>query len=140
MDRLLDETEAAVSVGVRQLCCREGGNARSFARGCENLYHLAQIKIGKDYFRQIVESDGKAVLKAAADEQLELDWSASSCVTPTPTGVPTTRIYVSADGVLVPTTTQAEKDKHRATVRAKRAKMPRPQRQRLAKQIGRAHV
>lgn len=133
MDRLLDETEAAVSVGVRQLCCREGGNARSFARGCENLAALAQIKIGKDWFRLLVESDGKAVLKASAQEQLELDWSAASCVTQTPAGQETTRIYVSADGVMVPTTTQAEKDQHRATVVAKRAKMPRKQRQQLQK-------
>jgi hypothetical protein len=133
VDRLLDETEAAVSVGVRQLCCREGGNARSFARGCENLAHLAQIKIGKEWFRQIVESDGQAILKVSAQEQLELDWSAARCLTVTPSGQKTTRIYVSADGVMVPTTTQAEKDKHRATVVAKRAKRPRKQRRGLKK-------
>lgn len=123
-DRLVDESESAVSVGVRQLCCREGGNARSFERGRENLKHAAQIDCGKELFRQIVESEGKAILKASAQEQLELDWSASDCKTQTPDGQEATRMYVSADGVLVATTRQAEKDKRRATVRENRKKMP----------------
>lgn len=119
-DRLVDETESAVSVGVRQLCCRGGGNARSFERGRENLKHAAHIDCGKELFRQIVESEGKAVLKASSDEQLDLDWSASQCKTQTPDGRQVSRMYASADGVLVPTTTQAEKDKRRETVKRKR--------------------
>jgi hypothetical protein len=62
---------------------------------------------------------------------LELDWSASQCQTATPDGRPTTRVYVSADGVLVPSITQAEKDKRRAKVREKRAEVPRKERRRL---------
>jgi hypothetical protein len=128
---LVDATEATVSVAVRQLCCREGGNARSFERGRENLKHLAQIDCGKELFRQIVESEGKAILAASAQEQLELDWSASDCKTAPPRGHEVSRMYVSADGVLVPTTTQAEKDKRRATVRRKRRQMPATRRRRL---------
>ena len=130
-DRLVDETEAAVSVGVRQLCCREGGNARSFDRGRENLKHAAQVTVGEEQFRLLVESEGKAVLKASADEQLELDWSASQCKAQTPDGKEVTRIYASADGVLVPTTTRQEKDKRRATVLKKRRELPRQKRLRL---------
>ena len=132
-DRLLDEAEATVSVGVRQLCCREGTNARSFARGRENLRHAAQIDTGEELFRQLVESEGKAVLKASRQEQLELDWSAGQCKVQTPAGQETTRIYVSADGVLVPATTQAEKDKRRETVLLKRRQMPREKRRQLPK-------
>jgi hypothetical protein len=113
LDRLIDESEATVSVRVRQLSCREGGNARSFARGRENLKHVGQIDLGEELFRQLVESEGKAVLKASAQEQLERDWSASACKAKTPQGQETTKLYVSADGVLVPTITQAEKDKRR---------------------------
>jgi len=123
-DRLVDETEAIVSVGVRQLSCREGTNARSFDRGRENLKEAAQITVGEDLFRLLVESEGKAVLKASGDEQLELDWSASQCQAQTPDGKQVTRIYASADGVLVPTTTQQEKDKRRATTLEKRRKLP----------------
>lgn len=132
-DRLVDQSESAVSVGVRQLCCREGGNARSFERGRENLKHLAGIDCGKELFRRIVESEGKAILKASADERLELDWSASACKTTTPDGGEVSRIYVSADGVLAPTTTQAEKDKRRQTVKRKRRRMPADRRRRLGK-------
>ena len=120
-----------MSVGVRQLCCREGTNARSFARGRENLQQTAQIDAGEELFRQLVESEGKAVLKASASEQLELDWSAAQCLVQTPEGQPTTRIYVSADGVMVPTTTQEEKDKHRGKVLEQRRQLPRAQRRKL---------
>jgi hypothetical protein len=131
LDPLIDQTQAAVSVGVRQLCCREGGNARSFARGRENLKHAAQIELGEELFRQVVEGEAKAVLETSAQGQLELDWSASQCQAQTPDGQPTTRLYVSADGVMVPTLTQAEKDKRREQVRQKRAKMTRTQRRGL---------
>ena len=135
-DRLLDETEAAVSVGVRQLCVREGTNARSFDRGRENLKHAAQIVVGEEQFRQLVEGDGKKVLRLSADDQLELDWSAAQCKVQTPDGKQTTRLYASADGVLVPTTTRQEKEKRRATVLKKRQNLPPEKRKRL-KPLGR---
>jgi hypothetical protein len=113
------------------LCCREGTNARSFARGRENLKALAQIDMGEEKFRQVVEAEGKVVLKASDQELLEPGWSASQCTAQTPQGEQTTRIYASADGVLVPTTTQAEKEKRRATVLEKRSKLSRKKRRRL---------
>jgi hypothetical protein len=120
VDRLLDVAESAVSVGVRELCCREGTDSHSFARASENLGKTAQLRISEQTLRQIVESEGKAVLRAAEDEQLEIDWSASDCKTTTPQGREVSRIYVSGDGVLVPVTTQSEKRKRRATVLKKR--------------------
>jgi hypothetical protein len=120
VDKLLDESQKAVSVGVRQLCCREGTQARSFARGRENLKHTAQLTLGEELFRQIVESEGHAMLQASESEQLALDWSGKDCRTCTPEGQATTRMYASADGVLVPTTTQAEKDQRRETVKKRR--------------------
>ena len=131
MDQLLDETESSVSVGVRQLCCREGTQARSFARGRENLKHAAQLTVGEELFRQVVESEGQAVLQASESEQLELDWSGKDCLAQTPQGQTTTRLYSSADGVLAPVTTQAEKDKRRATVKAWRKRTPRKKRGKL---------
>lgn len=131
VDRMLDDTEATVSVGTRQLCCREGTQARSFARGRENLKHAAQLTLGEELFRQVVENEGKAVLLAGASEQLELDWSGKDCLTHTPQGQTTTRLYASADGVLVPATTQAEKDKRRVRVKQWRKDTPRRKRGKL---------
>ena len=127
----MDATEATVSVGVRQLVCRLGIAGRSFQRSVRNLKESAQITMGKETYRRIVESDGKAVLKASREEQLELDWSAADCKTTTPSGQQVTRMYGSADGVLVPTTTAAQKTKRRATTVAKRRKMPAEQRRKL---------
>lgn len=128
---MIDAAEATVSVGTRQLCCRLGIAGRSFARSVQNLQEAAQIRMGEELFRRVVEAEGQAVLKVCRDEQLEIDWSASQCKVLGPGGQEVSRLYVSADGVLVPTTTTAEKQKRRATVRAQRSKMSRPQRQRL---------
>jgi hypothetical protein len=132
----VDETQAAVSVGVRQLCVREGSNARSFDRGRENLRHAALIVVGEELFRQLVEGEGKNVLRLSGEDQLELDWSASQCKTQTPDGGEVSRLYASADGVLVPATTQQEKDKRRPTVQKKRRSLP-PQKRKKLKPLGR---
>jgi hypothetical protein len=128
---LVDEAESAVSVGLRQLCCREATQARSFARGRENLKHVGQLAMGEEMFRLVVESEGKAILKAMDGEQLELDWSAKDCLATTPEGQATTRLYASSDGVLVPAITQAEKDKRRATAKKWRKQTPRSKRGKL---------
>lgn len=113
------------------MCCGLGIAGRSFARSVGNLKDAAQVTMGEELFRKVVESEGKAVLKASATEQLEIDWSAAQCKTAAPSGEEVSRVYASADGVLVPTTTVAEKQKRRATTLARRAKMPRARRRRL---------
>jgi hypothetical protein len=87
--------------------------------------------MGEELFRRVVEAEGQAVLKVSQHEQLEIDWSAAQCKVVSPRGRQVSRVYVSADGVLVPTTTAGEKQKRRASVRARRQKMSRSQRQRL---------
>jgi hypothetical protein len=120
VDRLVDAAESTVSVGVRELCCRLGKDCRSMERAGKNLNLVGGVLISEENLRTLVESEGKAVLAASRDEQLELDWSAAQCKTTTPAGVEVSRIYATADGVMVPVTTQAEKDKRRATVRKRR--------------------
>ena len=106
------------------MCCQLGIAGRSFARSAKALEDTAQIKMSEEIYRQVVESEGKAVLKASAEEELEVGWSASDCKTTTPSGQEITRVYVSADGVMTPTTTDAEKQKRRDTVLKKRKEMP----------------
>jgi hypothetical protein len=117
---LLDAVEDTVSLAVRELCCRLGIAGGSFARSTDNLRAASCLRMSEDIFRQVVESEGKAVLKAAAEELLPVDWSAKECVVEKPDGQKKALVYASADGVLVPATTQAEKDKRRATVKRKR--------------------
>ena len=125
VDRLLDAAEAVVSVGVRELCCRLGTAGGSFARATENLARAAGLRLSEEKFRQVVEAEGRAVLAASENEPLELDFSAAECQTRTPEGQAVSRLYASGDGVLGPVTTQAEKDKRRATtLRRRRAQRP----------------
>jgi hypothetical protein len=125
IDRLLDRAESVVSVGVRELCCRLGVAGGSFERAAGNLDQAARVRMSEEKFRQVVESEGKAVLSAGETEQLELDFSASDCKVRTAQGEEVSRIYGTCDGVLVPVTTRAEKDKRRASVlRKRRAKPP----------------
>jgi len=125
IDRLLDAAESVVSVGVRELCCRLGVAGGSFARAAANLDQAARVKLSEEKFRQVVESEGKAVLWAGEGEQLELDFAASDCKVTTAQGKEVSRIYGTCDGVLVPVTTQSEKDKRRVTtLRQRREKRP----------------
>jgi len=120
---LLDAAESVVSVGVRELCCRLGVAGGSFERAAGNLDQAARVKLSEETFRRVVEREGKAVLAAGEGEQLELDFAASDCKLTTAQGKEASRIYATCDGVLVPVTTQAEKDKRRAsTLRKRRAK------------------
>jgi hypothetical protein len=131
IDRLLDLAESVVTVGIRELCCRLGIAGRSFSRSVANLKSAAGLEMSAETFRKVVESEGKVVVKASAEEQLELDWSASQCRTRTPQGEEVSRVYASTDGVLVPTTTAAEKQKRRGTVVKKRKAMLAEDRRRL---------
>lgn len=120
VDALLDAAENTISLAVRELCCRLGIAGGSFQRSSENLYRAAHLRVSEEIFRQVVESEGQAVIQAAREELLPLDWSAKECLTQTPEGKEVSRVYVSADGVYVPMTTQAEKNKRRETVQQKR--------------------
>jgi hypothetical protein len=131
VDRLLDAAEATVTVGLRRLCCELGIAARSFDRGRGCLKSAAGVVMGEDLFRRVVEDEGKSVLRASGEGQLEIDWSAARCRATTPDGREVSRVYASADGVLVPTTTDREKRKRRATAVAGRRRMPRGRRRKL---------
>lgn len=127
VDELVDLVESAISLGVRELCCRLGIAGASFRRSVENLLKASGLRMSEEIFRQVVESEGRAVIQAQQEELLPVEWSAAECLTTTPQGQEVSLVYASADGVLVPMTTQAEKDKRRATVQKQRKERPRKQ-------------
>ena len=116
LDAALDAAEATISVGVRELACRLNQSASSFDRAAENLGRAAQVGISGELLRQVVEAEGKAVLKAEQRGELAPGWTAADC--PTETG--STRVYLGSDGVKVPMVTAAEKEARRKKVRQKR--------------------
>lgn len=117
-DALLDEAERAISEGVREMACRLNRGATSFRQTADNLARAAHLEISKETLRELIEQEGRVVLEAQRRGELSPDWQASDCRTESGT----TRVYMGADGVMVPLVTDAEKKKRREKVRQKRQK------------------
>jgi hypothetical protein len=115
-DRLLDEAERTISEGVREMSCRLNRGATSFQQTAENLARAAHLSISKETLRQLIEGEGKAVLKVQQRGELAPDWEAAECRTQTGAS----RVYLGSDGVMVPLITDAEKQKRRTKVKEKR--------------------
>jgi hypothetical protein len=115
-DAWLDEAEATISAGVREMCCRLNQGSTSFRQAAANLDRAAHLEISAETLRQIVEADGKEVLRLLGRAELEPQWTVQDCTTESGT----TRVYEGCDGVKVPVVTHVEKKKRRATIRKKR--------------------
>jgi hypothetical protein len=126
VDRLIDEAQRVITLGVTELACRLAIDSSSFERAAGNLLRAAGLSISEESLRKLVEHEGKRLLGAQQAEQLELDFAACDCRTPdTPDGHEVTRVYVGSDGVKVPIITDAEKQKRRAQTLEKRRRLPR---------------
>ena len=121
-DAWLDAAEATVSLGARELACRLNQGSRSFQKAADNLARAAQVRMSDELLRQVVEAEGKAVLKAQQSGALAIPWAAKDCQVKGPDGQPSgaTRVYLGADGVKVPLVTDAEKKARRDKVKDKR--------------------
>lgn len=115
-DAWLDEAEATISEGVREMCSRLNQGSTSFRQAADNLGRSAHLDISAETLRQIVEADGKQVLRLFQRAELSPKWTSQDCQTETGT----TRVYEGCDGVKVPVVTDAEKKKRRTTVHQKR--------------------
>lgn len=115
-DRWLDQLEQTISQGVREMACRLSQGASSFAKSAANLQRAAHLEISKETLRQLVESEGKAVLRQMQRGEPALAWSARDCASEQGP----TRVYLGCDGVKVPLVTDAEKQKRRQRIRDKR--------------------
>ncbi len=115
-DRWLDEAEARISEGVREMACRLNQDSGSFAKTAANLARAAHWSISKEALRQLIEGEGKAVLRALQRGELQPEWTAEDCRTAA--GVP--RMYLGCDGVQVPLVREEEKQKRRTKIREKR--------------------
>jgi len=115
-DRLLDEAETTISQGVREMACRLNQDASSFQKAADNLQRTSHLELGKETLRQLVESEGKSVLRQMQQAELAPAWSARDCLSEQQT----TRVYLGCDGVKVPLITDEEKKKRRQHIRQKR--------------------
>jgi len=116
-DRLLSSLEESVSRGVREMACRLNGNSSSFDKAAENLDRAAQVEMSGEQLRQIVQAEGRQILKAQESGELQPAFQAKDCVVE---GEDKTRMYAGVDGVMVPTITETEKVARRKKVLEKR--------------------
>lgn len=100
------------------MACRLNRGANSFQQTAENLARAAHLEVSKETLRQLIEQEGRKVFEAQRRGELAPDWQATDCRTP----AGNTRVYLGADGVMVPLITDAEKKKRREKVRQKRQK------------------
>jgi hypothetical protein len=82
LDALLDIAEASITVGVREMACRLNKDASNFDKAAENLARAAQVTLSGEFLRQVVEAEGRAVLKAQQARTLTIPWTAADCLIP----------------------------------------------------------
>jgi len=123
-DDSLNRSGETVTLGVREMACRENQGATSFDKAAENLARTAQITLSGEQLRLVVEAEGRHVQAVQQAAVLPTAWTAADCqVVENGRQVPEkTRVYTGCDGVMVPVITQAEKLKRRAKVKEKRRK------------------
>jgi len=119
-DEVLDRSGATVTPGVLELACRENLSASSFKKAAANLGRTAQLKLSGEQLRQEVEATGRRVVEAQQTGRLNTAWKAEDCRLQGEEPTPTTRVYTGCDGVMVPVITDAEKQKRREAIKAKR--------------------
>jgi hypothetical protein len=117
-DTWLDEAEATVSEGTREMVCRLNQHSSSFVATAANLKRTACLDISKEMVRQLVETEGRAVIDQMRHGELTPNWKATDCVTEENSN--TSRVYIGCDGVKVPLVTDAEKQKRRTKVKERR--------------------
>ena len=91
------------------MCCTLGV-IHDFDQAAEDLFAVAGIRISSEKLRQLVEQEGRDVREACLSGDLEPTWSAQQAG----------RVYVGADGVLVRTVCQTEKEKRREKIEKRR--------------------
>jgi hypothetical protein len=119
-DELLDAQGATITPGVLEMACRENLGTTSFRRAADNLARLGQVVLSAEQLRLAVEATGRHVLKVQQQGAIRPSWTAQDCRVAGEKAPPITRVYTGCDGVMVPIITEAEKQKRRQKVKAKR--------------------
>lgn len=110
-DQWLGVTEHRFSPGVREMGCRQALHC-SFEVASDTLQRTAQLFIGGRSLREMVEREGRTVMKAQDTATLLPAFTASDCTGQT--------VITGTDGVMVPLVTEGQKQKRRQTEASKR--------------------
>ena len=117
VDQWLGLSAQRFSPGVREMCCREALHC-SFEVASDNLQRTAQLSISSRSLREMVETQGRAVVAAQRSGSLPPSFTTEECTAGT--------LVTGADGVMVPMVTEPQKQRRRETELAKRIAQGRP--------------
>jgi hypothetical protein len=121
LDRFLGIHTQRYSPGIREITCRVSTTA-NFRKAASDLARVGQIVLSHEMVRQLVEAEGRTVVRQQATGQLAPDWTAEDCHVE---GQNSTCVITGADGVMVPLVTETEKVKRRALRRRRGPKASR---------------
>lgn len=110
LDRFLGIHTQRYSPGIREITCRVSTTA-NFRKTASDLARVGQIVLSHEMIRQLVEAEGRTVVRQQTAGQLSPDWTTEDCRVE---GQDSTCVITGADGVMVPLVTEAEKAKRRA--------------------------
>jgi len=116
-DQWLGLAQHRFSPGVREMCCREALHC-SFEVARDNLQRTAQLSIGGRSLREMVETQGQAVVATQRSGSLRPAFTATDCTAQT--------LITGTDGVMVPLVTEQQKHRRRQTESAERMRRGRP--------------
>lgn len=118
LDAWIMRDGSSVTAGVREMACRLNNDAASFEKAADNLARTAQIEMGTEQLRQVVEAEGRRVTEAQRVGAIPTAFTVRDCTVPDQPDQ--TRMYVGADGVMVALVTEAEQKKRREKTVQKR--------------------
>jgi len=110
LDHFLGIHTQRYSPGIREITCRVSTTA-NFRKAASDLARVGQIVLSHEMIRQLVEAEGRTVVRQQTTGQLAPDWTAEDCGVEGQAG---TCVITGSDGVMVPLVTEAEKAKRRA--------------------------
>jgi len=121
LDALLGIDKDRYSAGVREMACRLSLN-EAFVPASETLLRTAQLSISHSALRELVGREGRRAEQSIRCGRYGADWTSEDCTDQT--------LIVGADGVMVPTVTEQQKRKRRATEGVRRREQGRQSRRR----------
>jgi hypothetical protein len=120
-DRWLGISQHRCSPGLREMVCRLSLN-EAFVPAAANLKRLVQVVLSSSAIRGIVENQGQCILAQQTCGDFSAGFTVKDCMAQT--------LITGVDGVMVPHVTEEQKQKRRAT---EKAKHHRPSRQSTAR-------
>jgi hypothetical protein len=104
--------QGRVSPGAREILCRMG-MVQDFRQAADDAARIGNVPVSREKLRKLVEGEAATITRVRNSGELPAAWTSADAKIDEKKKDSPTRVYTGVDGVMVPTVTQAEKDKRR---------------------------